>query len=210
MDSYEGKPLSKHHNTYNLIVKEYYNTNNNNNKNSSTRLQSPLDIHTIVESDEWQKFKQNVLNKHGKLHSAIGIELTLAIKFYNEARELHQQQTTSFSKFDLEHQQFNDKSLRGDTKKRIILIQKKLASLDAYPRLSTNAIKEVINEILGRVDKRTWQKYFEIVCENSVILQTGLHGSILDVTKFVGEVRHFLTKPQLDYTKLAPDPNDLK
>ena len=35
----------------------------------------------------WEKFKKFVLKKHGKLHTALGKELTKAIKFYLEAME---------------------------------------------------------------------------------------------------------------------------
>ena len=205
MSSHARGTISNLSKLTNFNVKEYCNTNNNN-KDIGTKLQSPLSIHTYVESDDWQLFKQNVLNQHGKLHSAIGLELTRAIKIYNEIVAMKQQHSTSSDNFSLEHQSWNTK-LRGDTKEKIKSIQKKLLSLGVYPRISTSIIKETIIEVLGKSDSRTIQKYFDIVCRNSEIVQTGVHGSILDVSKFIGQPQY--NPKKIDFSKLAPDPSDM-
>lgn len=200
-------PAGKLQQLTNFNVKEYYNTRNNNNKDNSTKLQSPLSIHTYVESDDWQLFKQNVLNQHGKLHSAIGSELTRAIKIYNEIIAMKQHHSTSTDNFSLDHQEWS-KHIRGDTKAKCKSIQKKLASLGVFPRISTSIIKETVIEVIGKADERTIQKYFDIVCKNSEIVQTGVHGSILDVSNFVG--RPQFNPDKIDFSKLAPDPSEMK
>lgn len=186
----ENSSLSSNSNK--VIVKEYYNTNNNSivlNNNNKRKLKA---IHTELDGTILNEFKNNVLRKHGKLHSVMGLELEKALVMYNEKELLKQQQTT--------HSKQIPSGNRGDVTKKIQQIKQNLLQLASFPEVNTNSIKAVIKQVLGEVDSRTFNKYYNGVLKESITLRTGLYGSLLDVTNFVG----YKEEPSVNMSKLAP------
>lgn len=185
-----------------VTVKEYYTITNNNtvlNDNNKiqtnrTKLQSKKlkAIHTELNGIVLNEFKNNVLRKHGKLHSVMGLELEKALIMYNESELLKQQQTTLLKQIPSNN--------RSDVTKKVQQIKQNLLQLASFPEVNSNSIKAVIKTILGEVDSRTFNKYYTVVLKESRTLRTGLYGSLLDVSNFVG----YKEEPSVNMSKLAP------
>lgn len=177
-------------NIINNTVDEYYNNTVNEKSDNGTKLHYKA-IHTEIEASSLETFKQHVIRKHGKLHSAIGKELTKAIQIYNELESIK-----------LHHKTFSSTKswkLREDVALKIDRIKKRLYELHNYPEVHTKALQEIIREVLGKVDYRTFNKYYIMISRACLIKHTGLYGSLLDVENFVGQ-----KKIEIDVTSLAP------
>ncbi len=190
-------------NTTTVNVKEYYTINNNTKLLGNNKIQTNSTIphskkklkaiHTEVDAKTLNEFKNIVLNKHGKLHSVIGLELEKAMTMYNESESNKQQQTTISTQSLSPH--------RGDVVVKLQQIKQSLAELVSYPEVNTSSIKAIITSILGDVDKRTFNKYYFAVMKESKTIRTGIYGSLMDVSLFAG----YKEEPKIKYTKLIPD-----
>lgn len=151
-------------------------------------------IHTKVSEDAFDTFKTHIIRKHGKLHSAMGKELTKAIIIYNELENIKLQHTTSShtdSKWEV----------RADVAQKFERIRRRIYELHNYPEVHTKSIQEITREVLGQSDARTFNKYYKTVLQRCKIIKTGLYGSLVDVSTFVGY-------DKIDVSKLAPTEKD--
>jgi hypothetical protein len=109
----------------------------------------------IKDEDErdWENFKQAVIQKHGKLHGALGDEVMNAIRTYLvlEGRKIDVQQHT-----------------RTDKKKRLRDIMEYM-KIENFLELTERDIRGIIKSIGGMKDKRTEDDYFRCLIDYGFI-----------------------------------------
>ena len=105
----------------------------------------------IKDEDErdWEYFKQDVIQKHGKLHGALGDEVMNAIKLYR-----------SYLNSNIEPQQHT----RTDKKKRLRDIMERMV-IENFLELTEKDIRGLIRSIGGMRDKRTEDDYFRCLVD---------------------------------------------
>ena len=105
----------------------------------------------IKDEDEivWESFKQDVIQKHGKLHGVLGDEVMNAIKLYR-----------SYLNSSIEPQQHT----RTDKKRRLGNIMERMA-IENFVELTEKDIRGLIRSIGGMRDKRTEDDYFRCLVD---------------------------------------------
>ena len=125
-------------------------------------------------------FRAFVCKKYGKLHGVFAIEVTAALEAWMISK---QQQTTNYATST------SIPGVRADVQSKLYQIAKKFSANGSFPDFSAESIKNIVQSVIGEVDKRTFQKYMKMIQsqikeKNKVF---GL-GSFFDVTRFYESV----------------------
>jgi len=133
---------------------------------------------TRIPTRTLQRFRYFVLNKHGKINGPFSQEVTKALEFWMDK----QQQTTSYS-ISLHNKSGRP---RADVREKYQLIGLHLKQLTSFPLINIPTLKTVVKNILGKTDKRTFEKYLKTIARFSKE-QHAPNGtsSLFDVKKFV-------------------------
>jgi endonuclease III len=99
--------------------------------------------------EDWERFKQVVIQKHGKLNGVIGNEVMNALNLY-----------LSYLNSSIEPQQHT----RTDKKKRLRDIMEYM-KIENYLELTEKDIRGLIRSIGGMKDKRTEDDYFRCLID---------------------------------------------
>ena len=164
---------------------------NNNNENSlqaskvSKENNQACKLHNLgtrIPASTHKRLLQYALVNYGKINGAVSIVVTKALDSYIDK----QQQTTSYT--TTIHNKFGKP--RSDVQEKYRLIASRLKLLTSFPLINVPTIKAVVKEILGKTDKRTFEKYLRTVARLSKE-QSATNGgsSVFDVTKFVGKIQ---------------------
>ena len=137
---------------------------------------------TRITADTLERFRKFVLYRHGKMNGPFAQEIENAIEFYMN----NQQQTTSLTYSPIP-KTGRPRSDRID-KFRQIAIQ--LQQLTSYPYVNYFTLVHQINSVLGKCDKRTFNKYLTAIrkLSNEQTTPFGIAPQ-LDVSVFVEKIQ---------------------
>jgi hypothetical protein len=137
---------------------------------------------TRISSDILERFRKFVLNRWGKLHGAFAQEVENALEFYMN----NQQQTTSLTYYSI----FKTGRPRADTIEKYRQIANQLKKLTSYPYVNHYTIIHQIESVLGKCDKRTFNKYLTTIKKLSKEQEAPFgHPPQLDVSRFVEKIQ---------------------
>lgn len=146
----------------------------------SSQQQSHVKIGSRIRSDVVEQFKSFVIKKHGKLRNGFQTELETALIEYNNSRR-KQQQTASLTNY-------SGTMIRNDVILRLNQIKKAFQGIGSYPNFSPDSIKKILQQVLGEVDKRTYNKYLNMIRKDSKTRSTSFGYAVVDVTRFCESV----------------------
>ncbi len=138
-------------------------------------------LSTRISADTHKRFKQFVLNKHGKINGPYAQELEYALEFYMN----NQQQTTTFT--------FSSSKTgrpRSDKIEKFRGIAMQLKQLKSFPYVNHFTLIHTIETVLGVCDKRTLSSYLTSIKKLSKekITPFGVR-PMLDVSRFVEKIQ---------------------
>jgi hypothetical protein len=120
-----------------------------------------------VDSYIWEQFKIFVIRKHGKLRGVLGPEISEALRQYLEKhKDTHAQEVESQSKLDKSKDVKNVKNI-GNIK-TAAMIAAKILDL-GFKSIHEQQFARIVTATTGYHDKRTHDKYMNILIEHGVL-----------------------------------------
>jgi len=164
---------------------------NNNNENSlqaskvSKENNQACKLHNLgtrIPDSTHKRLLQFAVINYGKINGAISLIVTKAIESYIDKQQQTTLSTTTIHNKSGKH--------RSDVQEKYRLIALHLKQLTSYPLINVPTLKAVVEEILGKTDPRTFDKYLRTVARLSKE-QSAVNGgsSVFDVTKFVKKIQ---------------------
>jgi len=153
-------------------------------KASKEHKQAPKlqNLGTRISPETHRRFLQFLLDKHGKINGVFGQELDNAIGSYIDK----QQHAASYGG------SFNNKTgrPRGDVIEKYKLIVLELKQLKSFPLINLPTLQSVVGKVLGKTDKRTFDKHLRAIGKLSKEQYTPF-GTMpsFDVTRFVNKLQ---------------------